>query len=109
MNEIQNSDRQSDQNGTARENSAPNLGVVSLGLAFGLTFAIFAFWLGLMAWLLGWGVDVAVALSSVFIGYGPSFVGTITGSVWAFVLGMISGSLIGWFYNKFTNRRRVRS
>ena len=105
MNADKNSDRNSEHH-SHQHIVSHDLGVVSFGLALGVTFAIFAFWLGLMAWLFGWGVDVAVALSSVFIGYGPSFVGTITGSVWAFVLGLISGVLIAWFYNKFANRRR---
>ena len=93
---------------TYQNNNVQTLGVISFGLALGITFAIFAFWLGLMAWLFNWGVEVAAALSSVFIGYGPSFVGTITGAVWAFVLGLITGTLIAWFYNKFATRRRRR-
>ena len=42
--------------------------VISLGLAIGVTAGVFVFLLGLSASLLGWGVGLAQALSSIFIG-----------------------------------------
>jgi hypothetical protein len=86
------------------------LGVISFGLALGLTWAIFVFILGLLAAMLGWGVVIAVALSSLYVGYGPTFVGSIAGAVWAFVNGLVAGVLIAWFYNRFllTRRRAMR-
>ena len=83
-----------------------SLGVVSLGLALGVTSAIFVFVLGVVAAFLGWGVQLAAALSSLYIGYGPTFVGAIAGAVWAFVDGLIAGVLIAWFYNRFLLRRK---
>lgn len=82
------------------------LGVISFGLALGLVAAIYVFILGIVASLFGWGVPVAVSLASLFIGFGPSFVGAIAGAVWAFVNGLIAGVLIAWFYNRFLLRRR---
>ena len=82
------------------------LGVISLGLALGVTSAIAVFLLGIMAWLFGWGVEVASALSGLYIGYGPSFVGAIAGAVWAFVDGLILGVMIAWFYNRFLLARQ---
>ena len=77
------------------------LGVISLGLALGVTWAIAVFMLGIMAWLFGWGIEVASALSGLYIGYGPSFVGAIAGAVWGFVDGLILGVMIAWLYNRF--------
>jgi hypothetical protein len=77
------------------------LGAVSLGLAVGTTAAIYIFLLGLSATFFGWGTAAAIAFSSVFIGYGPSFVGSFTGAVWAFFDGFIAGCLIAFFYNRF--------
>jgi hypothetical protein len=74
---------------------------ISLGLAVGLTSAVFVFLLGLSASMLGWGVGLAQALSSIFIGFSPTLVGSIAGAVWAFVDGLVAGLLIGWFYNRF--------
>ena len=82
------------------------LGVISFGLALGVTAALLAFILGVVSTAFGWGILVAQALSSLFIGYGPTFVGSITGAVWAFVDGFIAGLLLAWFYNKLATRHR---
>ncbi len=82
------------------------LGVISFGLALGITSAIMVFLLGVMASLFGWGVPVAQVLASLYIGFGPTFVGAIAGAVWAFVDGFIFGVLIAGFYNRFLLHRR---
>lgn len=82
------------------------LGVISFGLALGVTWALAVFLLGMMAWLFGWGIDVAAALASLYIGYGPSFVGAVAGAVWAFVNGLVLGSVMAWFYNRFLLSRQ---
>ncbi len=81
------------------------LGVVSLGLAFGITWALGVFLLGIAAALFEWGVPVVAVLSSVYIGYSPSFVGGVSGAVWGFVNGFIGGALLAWLYNKIVSRR----
>lgn len=82
------------------------IGVVSFGLALGTTSAVFVFVLGVMAALFGWGVPLAAALSSLYIGFGPTFVGSIAGAVWGFVDGLIAGLMIAWLYNRFLLRRQ---
>jgi hypothetical protein len=83
-----------------------SLGVISFGLAVGITSAIFVFLLGLMAALFGWGTAIAATLSSLYIGFGPTFVGSLAGAVWAFVDGFIFGLLIAFFYNRLLLTRR---
>lgn len=90
----------------ARDQHHRTLGVISFGLALGVTGAIFTFLLGISAWLFGWGVELAVALASLYIGFGPGPVGAITGAVWAFVDGFVAGVLIATLYNRFLLRRR---
>ena len=82
------------------------IGVVSFGLALGATSAIYVFILGIMAAFFGWGVPLAAALSSLYIGFGPTFVGSIAGAVWGFVDGLIAGLMIAWFYNRLLLRRQ---
>jgi len=82
------------------------LGVISFGLATGATFALFVFFLGIMAAFFEWGMVLAATLSSFLIGFGPSFVGSIAGAVWAFVIGFLLGLLDAWLYNRFLVRRR---
>lgn len=79
---------------------------ISFGLAIGVVAAVYIFLLGLAASVLGWGVGVAMALSSLFIGYGPTLVGSFAGAVWAFFDGFVAGALIAWLYNRFLLARR---
>ncbi|MAF50353.1 MAG: hypothetical protein CMM10_19020 [Rhodospirillaceae bacterium] len=64
------------------------------------------FLLGIAASALGWGGLAAQVLSSIFVGFEPTFVGAVTGAVWAFVDGFIAGLLLAWFYNKLATRHR---
>ncbi len=82
------------------------IGVISLGVAIGLTSAFIVFILGIMAGLFGWGVVAVQVLASLYIGYEPSFVGSIAGAVWAFVDGFFVGVMIGWLYNRVLLMRR---
>ena len=84
------------------------LGVISFGLAVGVTTALFTFVLGLMATFLGWGVELARVMASLYVGYSPTLGGTITGTVWGFVDGFVGGILIAWLYNRFLRRHGVR-
>jgi hypothetical protein len=44
-------------------------------------------------------------LSQFFIGYRVSFLGSIVGFFYGFVLGTLCGSAIGWIYNKIVDLR----
>ncbi len=91
----------------ARNEFHGTLGVISFGLAVAVTSAAGTFFLGLMATFFGWGIELAAALSSLYIGFSPTFVGTIAGAVWAFVTGFLAGIMIAWLYNRFLLRRAV--
>ncbi len=81
------------------------LAVISFGLAVGLTWALAVFLLGIDAGLFDWGVTVVAVLSSLYIGYEPTFVGSVAGTVWAFADGFIGGVIIAWLYNRLLLRR----
>lgn len=91
----------------ARNGFHATLGVISFGLAVAVTSAVFTFFLGLMAAFFEWGVGLVWVLASLYIGYSPTFVGTIAGAVWAFVDGFAAGVMIAWLYNRFLLRRAV--
>ena len=84
--------------------SKASLGVVSLGLAIGITWALGVFLLGLAAGLFDWGVPVVAVMSSAYLGYSPSFVGSVIGALWGFVDGFVGGVVIAWLYNRFASR-----
>jgi len=83
--------------------SAP-LGVISFGLALGITAALIVFMIGVATAFFGWGILVVQVLSTLLIGYEPSFIGAIAGAVWAFVDGFVAGTLMAWLYNRFAAR-----
>ena len=92
----------------AKDARPATLGVISFGLALALTSAAFTFLLGLMATFFGWGRVIVQVLASLYIGYSPTFVGTIAGAVWAFVDGFVAGIMIAWLYNRFLVRRTAQ-
>jgi len=71
----------------------------ALGVAIGVLWAAYVSFCGITA-MFGWGVALVDAISSLYIGYGPSIPGAIIGAVWAFVDGYIAGVVIGWLYNR---------
>jgi len=83
------------------------LGVISFGLAIGVTWALTVVFLAVMSAAFKWGIVFAVALQNVYIGFGPNFVGAIAGAVWGFGHGFLFGVLIAFFYNRFLFSRHV--
>lgn len=82
------------------------LNVLSLGLALGIVCAIIAFLFGMAAWLFGFGRELLELVSFLYIGYGDTFLGTIIGTVGAFVDGFIVGVVIAWLYNRFQKMKK---
>ncbi|RJP77131.1 MAG: hypothetical protein C4522_16120 [Desulfobacteraceae bacterium] len=76
---------------------------LSLGLLFGLAIFIATNWLVLK------GGDVVgphlQLLSRFFVGYRVSFLGSFIGFAYGFAVGTLSGSFIGWIYNRIITFR----
>ena len=70
----------------------------ALGIAIGVLWAFYVLFCGIIA-MFGWGIELVDAISSLYIGYGPSVLGAIIGAVWGFVDGYIAGVVIAWLYN----------
>jgi hypothetical protein len=71
----------------------------ALGIAIGALWAGYVLFCGITA-MFGWGNALVAALSSLYLGYGPSIAGAIIGAVWAFVDGYVGGLVVAWLYNK---------
>jgi len=82
------------------------LDAVSLGLAFGIMWALGVFILGIMAMAADWGTEIVVLMSSVYLGFDPSIAGSLIGAAWGFVDGGVGGLLIAWLYNVILARRQ---
>ncbi len=83
------------------------LGTISLGLAFGITWGFSIAFLGVMSAAFEWGVLIAMTLSNLYIGFGPTFVGAVAGAVWGFAHGFAMGAMIGFLYNRFIVHRHA--
>ena len=91
----------------AHNASHTTLGVISLGLAVGVTWGLAAAVLAVVAGLFGWGTMLAVMLQNLYLGFAPTFVGAIAGAVWGFVNGFVVGAMIAWLYNRFLLTRQI--
>jgi hypothetical protein len=85
------------------------LGLV-LGILFGLAIFIATNWLVVKGGHIAPNGEYVVGphlqlLSQFFIGYRVSFLGSIVGFFYGFALGTLSGSTIGWIYNKIVDFR----
>jgi hypothetical protein len=67
-------------------------------LSFGITWAIAMLFIGWVA-MFGWGIRVVDVLSSLYIGFAPTFVGGIVGAVWGFFDGAIGAAIFTFIYN----------
>jgi hypothetical protein len=82
------------------------LGVISFALALAVTWALFVFLLAVVAASTGWAVVIAQLLASMYLGYAPSFIGALAGTVWAFGHGFLFGLILAWLYNAILLKRR---
>ncbi len=83
------------------------LDAVSLGLAFGIMWALGVFILGIMAAAADWGTEIVVLMSSVYLGFGPTFAGSLIGAAWGFFDACVGAMLIAWLYNVILTRRQA--
>ena len=74
---------------------------LAFGFALGVLGAIFTFILGLFA-IRGYGGAYVSAISSVYVGFGPTFLGAILGAIWSFIADFIFGAIFAALYNWFS-------
>jgi len=77
------------------------LDVKALGLSLGITWGASVLIVGIMSMLFNWGTDIVNFLSTYYIGYKATFLGSLIGGIWGFVDAGIGGVIIAWLYNKF--------
>jgi hypothetical protein len=70
------------------------LNVKAFGLAFGIVWGLGAFLLGIFAMSCGWGIKWVDLISSFYIGYKATFLGSIIGAIWGFLTQSYSGYMI---------------
>jgi len=76
------------------------LDIKAFGLSLGIVWGVGMFLLGLMVLFCNWGSSLVGVMSSVYIGYKPTFLGSLIGGIWGFFDAGIGGAIIAWLYNK---------
>jgi len=79
------------------------LNVTAFGIALGLVWGGATLSLGIVDIFTTWGDGWGMLMSSMYIGYAPTPLGSIIGGIWGFCDGGIGGVTIAWLYNKFAN------
>ena len=77
------------------------LDVKAFGLAVGIVWGGAMFLLGISVMLFNWGTAWLNLLSSCYIGYKATFLGSIIGGIWGLIDAGIGGIIVAWLYNKF--------
>lgn len=76
------------------------LSVIGFALGIGIYWGLALIVTGWFA-MFGWGNVFVQNWSSIYIGYEPTFIGSIIGGIWGFVCGFIAGAVSSFFYNMF--------
>ncbi|MFH1691185.1 MAG: bacteriophage holin [Candidatus Omnitrophota bacterium] len=77
------------------------LNVKAFALACGVVWGLGMFLLGLMDTFLQWGTGFRYVMSTLYLGYTPTVLGSIIGAAWGLVDGGCGGLVVAWLYNKF--------
>lgn len=79
--------------------------VSGLACGLGATWGLSMLFVGWLAAFLGYGTGIVEVMSSIYIGFTPTFIGGIVGGVYGFIDGAIGGALIALFYNWFVKKK----
>ena len=75
------------------------LNAKALALGCGISWGVYMLLLGWIAGWWDWGTSIVTTLSSLYIGFDPTFTGGIVGGIWGFFDGAIGGAIVAWIYN----------
>lgn len=76
------------------------LDVKAFGLSVGMIWGLAMFTLGLINTGDHWGSGIVEVMSTLYIGYKPTVLGSIIGGIWGFLDAGIGGVVVAWLYNK---------
>ncbi len=79
------------------------LSVMGLAVSLGVTWAFFVLCIGWCA-AFGWGTGVVETMSTLYIGYAPTWLGGLIGALWGFFDGAVAGIIIALIYNLFVKK-----
>jgi len=81
------------------------LDVKALAFGLGVSWALCMLFIGWVG-AFGWGTKIIEVMSSLYIGFKPTFLGGIIGAIWGFIDGAIGGLIIALVYNAVVKQKR---
>ncbi|MEK6887641.1 MAG: bacteriophage holin [Candidatus Aenigmatarchaeota archaeon] len=81
------------------------LNAKNLGLAGGILWGLVIFVLTLISVPTGYATQYLNVLSSIYIGYSVSLVGSVIGMIHGFICGFVGLYLLAWLYNWLGRKR----
>lgn len=81
-----------------------DLNVKALALALGLSWSFLILFTGWVS-MFGWGTRFVEVMSSLYIGFAPTFFGGVIGAMWAFIDGAIGGAIVALVYNRVVRKQ----
>ncbi len=76
----------------------------ALALSIGIVMGAGLFLIGLGAWLFNWGTEIVRVVSSLYIGYKPTPLGSLIGGLWGFADWFIGSYIFALLYNRFSRK-----
>ncbi len=83
-----------------------DLDVKGLAVGLGVSWSILILFTG-WASMFGWGTRFVDVMSSLYIGFAPTFIGGVIGATWGFIDGAIGGAIIALVYNAIVRKERI--
>lgn len=77
------------------------LDIKAFGLSVGIVWGLAMLALGLINMGSHWGSGIVEVMSTLYIGYKATILGSIIGGIWGFFDAGIGGVVVAWLYNKF--------
>ncbi|MBA2656705.1 MAG: bacteriophage holin [Tatlockia sp.] len=80
------------------------LNPLALGLSLGIFWGFSVLILGLIAHFIDYGTAIVNSMGVLYVGYGPSLIGSILGGLMGFIDAFIGGYILAWLYNIFAKQ-----
>lgn len=80
------------------------LDIKAFGLTLGIIWALAMLFLGLVNTTDQWGSGIVEVMGTLYIGYKPTVLGSLIGSIWGFLDAGIAGVLVAWLYNRLAKK-----
>ncbi len=75
------------------------LDIKAFGLTAGILWGVAMIIIGVADIYTSWADSFGAIMSSAYIGYSPTWVGSLIGGVWGFIDAFIGGIIFAWLYN----------